>query len=432
MRKKRAVKTRISSRRGPPGRTARAEKRDGPFSRRAKELVLQMLAIPGVSGREGRVVEFITAKLRQAGAPAAAVQTDQAHRRSPHGGEIGNLVFHLPGTQRVGRRLLMAHLDTVPLAEGTRPVARGGYVVPADNDRALGADDRAGAAVVLATALEVLRRGLPHPPLTFLWTVQEEVGLHGARHARLGLLRKPRLAFNFDGGSADKLTIGATGGYRMEIQVEGLASHAGGAPEAGVSAIAIASLAIAELHRQGWHGRIEKGGRSGTSNVGVIRGGDATNVVTPHVEVRAEARSHQPAFRRRIVRAIEQAFQKAARSVRNSEGAPGKVRIDGRLDYEAFKLPEDAPSVLAAAAAVRAAGGEPTCVVSNGGLDANWMTARGVPTVTLGCGQMNQHTTAERLDLAEFRRACDVALRLATRPEDDAEGTTGAKPGGKG
>jgi len=42
------------------------------------------------------------------------------------------------------------------------------------------------------------------------------------------------------------------------------------------------------------------------------------------------------------------------------------------------------------------------------------MTARGIPTVTLGCGQENGHTVSERLDLAEFRRACRIALRLAS------------------
>ena len=51
------------------------------------------------------------------------------------------------------------------------------------------------------------------------------------------------------------------------IHVTGVASHAGSAPEDGASAIAIASLAIAQLHRDGWHGRIEKNGRCGTSNV---------------------------------------------------------------------------------------------------------------------------------------------------------------------
>ena len=380
-------------------------------------LLMELLSISGGSGREGRVMETIVDRLRAAGAPPGAIRFDQACRRSPRGGEVGNLVLRLPGTFRGGRRLLMAHVDTVPLAEKARPVRRGDWIVPADATTALGADDRAGATVVLAAALEILQKGLPHPPLTFFWTVQEEIGLYGARYARLGLLGNVRLAFNFDGGPVEKVTIGATGGYRLRIEVSGVASHAGSAPEAGVSAIAIAALAVAELHKDGWHGRIEKGRKSGTSNVGIIHGGEATNVVTPCVELGVEARSHDPAFRQRIVRAIERAFRKAAREVRNTQGVGGQVRFEGRLDYEAFRLPDDDPSVLAAEAVIRELGGQPMRAVSNGGLDANWMTARGVPAVTLGAGQCNPHTTAERLDLREFQQACRVALRLATSPE---------------
>jgi tripeptide aminopeptidase len=228
------------------------------------------------------------------------------------------------------------------------------------------------------------------------------------------MLGRPRLAFNFDGGSPEQVTVGATGGYRMQIRVRGLASHAGVAPEKGVSAIAIASLAVAELHREGWHGLVIRDGACGTSNVGVIRGGDATNVVTPEVELHAEARSHDPAFRRRIVRAIQRAFREAARSVRNVDGVRGGVTIRGRLDYESFRLADDDPSLAAAEAAVRAAGGEPVRAISNGGLDANWLTARGIPSVTLGTGVANAHTTDERLDLRQFHQACRIASRLAT------------------
>jgi tripeptide aminopeptidase len=210
------------------------------------------------------------------------------------------------------------------------------------------------------------------------------------------------------------VTIGATGGYRMEIQIRGIASHAGNAPQLGVSAITIASLAIALLHREGWHGKIEKNGNSGTSNVGIIRGGDATNVVTPFVEVRAEARSHDPRFRRRIIRAIEQAFRHAALQVENVKGQHGSVEITGHLDYESFRLPNDDPSLLAAEGAIREIGGKPVRAISNGGQDANWLTARGIPTVSLGCGQENAHTPAERLNLPEFRKACRIARQLAT------------------
>ena len=213
------------------------------------------------------------------------------------------------------------------------------------------------------------------------------------------------------------LKVGATGGYRMTIEIEGLASHAGNRPEEGVSAIAIASLAIADLVNNGWHGLIEKDGGTGTSNVGVIKGGDATNVVTDHVFIRAEARSHDAKFRGRIVKEIEGAFKRAALAVRNTAGKCGKVTIEGGLDYESFRLSRDEPCVVAAAAAIEAEGLESELAVTNGGLDANWLTAHGIPTVTLGCGQRNIHTVSEELDIAEFQQSRRIALRLATGGE---------------
>jgi tripeptide aminopeptidase len=382
--------------------------------RQTLQMVMELMAIAGTSGQEAAVAAYITAKLREAGASPDAIRTDNAHKKTPLQGEVGNLIFQLPGTVRAPRRLLMAHMDTVPICVGSKPVRRANRVHSADPATGLGADDRAGVAVVLNAALEILRRGLPHPPLTFLWPIQEEVGLHGAHYAQLSLLGKPRLAFNWDGGAASKVTVAATGGYRMEIDIRGLAAHAGAAPQHGISAIAIASLAIAQLVREGWHGLIHKDGQSGTSNVGVIRGGEATNVVTDHVQLKAEARSHDRRFRQQIIDVIERAFKSAATQVRNERGDCGHVRIHGRHDYEAFRLKLDEPAVLAAQRAIKAQGLEPELGVSNGGLDANWMTAHGIPTVTLGCGQMQIHTTSEYLDIPAFHQACVVALHLAT------------------
>ncbi|MBN1910643.1 MAG: M20/M25/M40 family metallo-hydrolase, partial [Pirellulales bacterium] len=240
-----------------------------PDLKQAEQLLMKLLSIPGVSQQEGKVAEFITKELRSAGVSADAIQTDDANKRTPGGGEVGNLVCHLPGTVQGPRRLFMAHMDTVPLALGVKPVVRGKEIVPQQKDKALGGDNRSGVAVVLGTALEVLRQKLPHPPLTFLWTVQEELGLKGMTHARASLLRKPKLAFNFDGSSPEKITIGATSGYRMTIEIQGVASHAGVRPEGGVNAITIASLAIAQLHNDGWLGLVVKGNRTGTSNIGV-------------------------------------------------------------------------------------------------------------------------------------------------------------------
>jgi tripeptide aminopeptidase len=385
----------------------------------ALDLVTAMMAIPGRSGEEAAIMDFIGTKLAEAGVEPNSLIRDDTHRRTPGGGDVGNLVLKLPGAVRGPRRMLVAHVDTVPICVGSRPVRKGKRIVSADPATGLGADDRAGAAVLLSTALAILRSKCDHPPLTLLWTVQEEIGLHGARFAKLGLLGKPKLAFNFDGGSPTKITIGATGGYRMTIDVRGIASHAGGAPAEGVSAIAIASLAIADLVNHGWHGAIQKGNHTGTSNVGVIRGGEATNVVTDHVRLRAEARSHNPKFRAKIVKEIERAFERAARQVRNTTGRHGRVNFDGQLDYESFRLARDEPCVVTSIAAVKADGHEPELAISNGGLDANWLTARGIPTVTLGCGQRNIHTAQEELDIADFHLARRIALRLATAVESE-------------
>jgi tripeptide aminopeptidase len=377
---------------------------------------MQLMAIPGPSGEEGQVSEFVQDQLRRAGVPATAIRTDSAHRRTPVPGQTGNLIFRLRGSRRGPRRLLSAHLDTVPICVGSRPVRKGGLVRSANPHTGLGADNRAGVAVVLNTALEILERDLPHPPLTFCWFVQEETGLHGSRCVSRGLLGNPQMAFNWDGGSPAKLTVGATGGFRIAIEVRGVASHAGNAPEWGVSAIAVAALAISELHRRGWHGEVRKGRNRGTSNVGVIQGGDATNVVTDRVLVRAEARSHDPAFRQRIVDEIEQAFVKAAREVKNVAGAAGSVQFSGHPDYESFRLDEGEPCVQLASAAVRSLGRDPEIAVANGGLDANWLVRHGIPTVSLGCGQLNQHMIGEALDVADFQDACRLAIRLATGP----------------
>ena len=245
--------------------------------------------------------------------------------------------------------------------------------------------------------------------------MQEEVGLYGARFCSLAMLGRPKLAFNFDGGADRQLTIGATGGYRIEIRIKGIASHAGAAPERGVSAITIAALAIADLYRDGWLGKIEKPAGSGTSNVGVIRGGEATNVVTPEVFVRAEARSHDPAFRKKIIQAIEKAFMVAARTVKNAEGKCGRAgnrpaaRIMNRSAWLATARASawrKMPSARWAESRIR------SHLQRRPGRQLD--LRHGIPTVTLGCGQDNIHTPAERLDCGEFHRSCEIARLLAT------------------
>lgn len=380
----------------------------------ALELVQELMAIPGKSCQEGGVVDFVRQRLLQAGLSASSMLVDDSHTRSPYGGETGSLIVKLAGRKRGPRRLLMAHLDTVPLCVGCRPIRDNDVIRSADPNTALGADNRAGVAVLLQSLLEILRQDLPHPPVTFFWPIQEEIGLLGARHVKVADLGHPKLCFNWDGGAPQMACIGATGAYHLEITVTGIASHAGVHPEQGASAIAIAGLAIADLQQNGWHGLIRKGRKTGTSNIGVIAGGDATNVVTSKVQVAAEVRSHDPAFRERLVKEFRKAFERAAKQVRTDDDRCGRIDFQAQLKYESFQLNESEPSVQEAQRAIRVIGLEPSVRISNGGLDANWLSSRGLPTVTLGCGQQDVHTVKETLHIPSFLSACQIGLILAT------------------
>jgi tripeptide aminopeptidase len=384
--------------------------------------LLRFLAVEGVTGREAKIGKELVAALREAGVPARFIRFDDAHERIPVPTETGNLIVELPGRgalKNAGRLLFMTHMDTVPLCAGAKPLLKGRKIVNGAKT-ALGGDNRTGCAVLATLAAELLSQALDHPPLTFLFTVREESGLWGARHVNPRDLGKVAMAFNYDGRRASDVIIGAVGAERWQVEIFGRASHAGTAPERGISATMILAEALAAVRAGGWFGKVEKDGMRGTSNIGPVGGahggpaGDATNVVTDYVRVLGESRSHDASFVKEITAAYRGAFASAASSVRNTEGKCGRVKFTTRLDYHPFRMKETAPVVQRAVSVLTALGHTPNVRAANGGLDANWMVRHGIPTVTFGAGQNENHTIDEWIDVAEFEAGCRLALALAT------------------
>jgi tripeptide aminopeptidase len=396
--------------------------------RRAIERLMRFLSVEGVTGQEKAIGREVVTALLEVGVPRKAIRFDAAEERIPLPTETGNLIVTLPGTRRGQRHLFMTHLDTVPLAAGAKPVRQGNRIRPLGGLTALGGDNRTGVACLVTLIATLLEKQLPYPPLTFLFTVREESGLWGARHVDPTDLGRPVMGFNVDGSSAREITIGAVGAERWEAQVFGRASHAGVAPEKGISATVVASLALADVFRQGWFGKICKDGQEGTANVGIFGGasgtsaGDATNVVTAHVTVRGEARSHDSRFVRQITTAYREAFRSAARQVMDDRGRGARLVFQTRRDYYPFRLANSSPVVQQAQAAATRLGWQAILRVTNGGLDANWMVRHRIPTITFGAGQHNAHTTDEYVDLDQFEEGCRYALALATHGLDAADG----------
>jgi len=389
----------------------------------ALERLLRFLAVPGITGQEEAIGREIVAALVEAGVPPGAITFDDAQTRIPEPTQTGNLIVKLPGTSKKAVRplLFMTHMDTVPLCAGAKPKVQGTRVVNEhEGTTALGGDNRTGCAVLVTLMAELIKQKLAHPPLTLLFTVREESGLFGAKYLNPTDLGDPGMGFNVDGRSAADIIIGAIGADRWTVDIRGKASHAGVAPEKGISATMVLALAMAQVYAGGWWGKVKKDGKEGTSNIGPVgtldgrSAGDATNVVTDFVHVKGESRSHDAKFVRQISAAFKSAFTAAAGKVKDNEGRSAKVKFNSRLDYLPFRLKEDAPVAKKAAKAVRAIGREPNLRVTNGGLDANWMVKHGVPTVTFGAGQNEIHTVKEFVDLTEFESGCRLALALAT------------------
>jgi tripeptide aminopeptidase len=388
----------------------------------ATDRLLRFLAVEGVTGKEAAIGRELAAALQESGVPAEAIRLDDANTRIPVPTETGNLIVDLPGRGAMHnqpRIMFMTHMDTVPLCAGAKPKLKGRKIVN-EAKTALGGDNRAGCGVLVTLASELAKQNLDHPPITLLFCVREESGLYGARYVKTDELGSPAMAFNYDGGSASNVTIGAVGADRWHVEIFGRASHAGVAPERGISSTMILALALADVKAGGWFGKVVKGKRQGTSNVGPVTGGDgrpagdATNVVTDYVHVRGESRSHDAKFFKEITKAYKAAFEKAAKKVKNSDGKSGRIKFRAETDYYPFRMKESLPVVKRAVAAVSGVGATANIRAASGGLDANWMVRHGVPTVTFGAGQNEPHTIDEWINLDEYDRACALALQLAT------------------
>jgi len=385
----------------------------------AEALLMRFLAVEGVTGQEKAIAAAVAEALQRAGLPAAAIRYDTVHERIPLPTECGNLYADLPGTRPGPRLLFSTHLDTVPLCAGAKPRREGNRIV-GDGTTALGGDNRTGCAVLVALVETLLKHKLPHPPITLLFTVREESGLHGARELKPADLKDAQMCFNVDGRLASELITGAVGQENWDVEIHGKASHAGVAPEKGISATLVGALGLAEAHKNGWFGKVVKANGHGTSNIGIFGGkpgkpaGDATNVVTDYVHLVGEARSPSAEFAAAICQGYREAFASAQAAVRDAEGGQAKVNFTSKPSYPPFHLSDDSPAVAHAKKAVQSLGLKPTTIFSNGGLDANWLVKHGVPTVTIGAGQYEIHTVKEYVDVPEFLQGCRLAVALAT------------------
>jgi tripeptide aminopeptidase len=343
---------------------------------------MTLAALNSPSRQEGRVAGYLVKRLREMGIEATV--DDSAPRT---GSDTGNVIVRVPGNAPGPAVMLCAHMDTIGPTEGMVPVLRDG-VIYSNGETVLGADDKAGIAIILSVLADLKGGGLPHPDLEVLFTVQEEVGLSGAESLQIEL--KAAFGYVLDGdGPVGYIVNQAPSKVDLDLVVSGKAAHAGVCPEAGVNAIVVAAAAIARLRT----GRID---RRTTSNVGTISGGRIRNMVADRAEVSMEVRSTDAARLEAEVQAVLNAFQEEAAAA----GAGLSVRKE--LPFETFTVSETHPVVATAFRAARSLGIEPRLWTSGGGMDANIFNVQGLPCIGLGIGIEDAHSPKEHIAVAQL------------------------------
>ena len=356
---------------------------------RLVELLLELARLDGRSGKEKPVAEYVIRFLRRLGLSAAADGT-----RGRTGSDTGNVIARYKGG---GDFALLAHMDSARSTKDTRAIVSSRRIA-SDGNGQLGVDDRAGIAAILHAVETAMRRRPAVKPFTAAFTVMEETTMGGSVNLRLG--RKIRAGFLFD-SSLDPgcFAFRSPGAMSYVARVIGKASHAGIAPEKGINAVAIAARAVTRLRQ----GRLD---RETTANVGIIQGGEATNVVPPSASVEGEVRSMDPAKVVRELARVRSAFAAAVRA------GGGRLRFESHWEFKPYRLAEDSFVFQAAAAAIRRVGLEPRPVPSHGGSDANQLNAAGVPSVNFGTGARNPHSNEEYILREHLRRSSAIALAL--------------------
>ena len=365
---------------------------------RLKERVLELVRIDSLSRKERAIALRLKEILEALG---GAVFMDDAG--TAVGGEVGNLVAHFDGNVAGAEPMLLsAHMDTVAPGEGVTPVVDGD-VIRSDGRTVLGGDDKSGIAIILEVLQAVREEDLPHGHVDVVFTICEEVGLLGAKHLDLDLVRA-KTGLVLDSDSIGFLITKAPAVNHLEFEVHGLEAHAGICPERGISAIQVASRGITAMRL----GRIDE---DTTANLGLVSGGTAVNIVPNRVTLTGEVRSHDEEKLERQTQSMVACLQDAVAGVTlELDGRLHEARVEFRIrrEYDRMDVSLETAIVRRVHEAAHNLGLAVDTVAKGGGCDANVLNKRGLQVANLASGMRDIHTVHEWLDVNDLVTAARI------------------------
>ena len=354
---------------------------------RIVQTFLELVAIDSPSGDEEAIATELERRLHELG-----LQVGQdAH---------GNVIARREG---VGETVLLsAHMDTVEPGRGITPVFDRDDIIRSDGTTILGADNKAGCAVILEVIQSAIDDEARARPIEVAISRGEEIGLVGASNMDYSRI-SAKVAIVIDSGGPPSSVQGASPySFGYTVEVHGRSAHAGLEPEKGVPAISIAAEAVLGLPQ----GRIDF---ETTGNVGLIQGGTVRNAVPDYCRVDGEMRSMEFEKVDSLVSQAKAHLEDVGR--RHPEA---RISHEFSMGYPGYKLEAGDPAAALLFGVLTSLGMTPDPHPVGGGTDGNVFRGKGIASVVIGRGGYNQHTKEEYLvipEMLECARVVEAVVR---------------------
>ncbi len=350
--------------------------------------------------------------------------------------EHGALLATIPSTvgTPVPTIAFLAHVDTAPAfnATGVKPIIHqsyaGGDVVLPDDPEAvlspkqfpylakkvgddiitasgttlLGADDKAGVAVVMAMARYLLEHpNISHGPIRVGFTPDEEIG-RGV-HPNLPGDLKAEFAYTLDGAELGEIVYETFSADKAVVSIQGIAAHPGQAKGVLVNALHLAAKIVQTLP-QGTLTPETTEGREGFIHLYQMNG-NASSAELHFIlrDFEMEGLQKHAALLQQVCAAVQATEPRSHIT----------CAISPQYRNMRYWLEKDMRPVDLAIQACRQIGVEPFSTPTRGGTDGSRLTELGLPTPNLFTGMQNIHGPLEWVSVSDMARAAELCIRLA-------------------
>jgi len=296
----------------------------------------------------------------------------------------------------------------------------GDDIVTASGTTLLGADDKAGVAIVMALARHLAQNtDLPHGTIRIGFTPDEEIG-RGV-HANLPDDLKADLAYTLDGAHLGEIVYETFSADVARVTVKGVSIHPGWAKDKLVNAVHLAAKIVDTLPQvtltpettsgyQGFMHIVGMGGSAAEMNIDIILR-----------DFELEGLEAQGALLNKVCAAVQAGEPRAEIT----------CKITTQYRNMRYWLENDMRPVELAREACRAVGVEPFSAPVRGGTDGSRLTEMGVPTPNLFTGMQEIHGPLEWVSLQDMAAATEMCAKLAQLWASAGLGKKAPQPKGK-